>query len=78
MERWWNDSDRGKVSVERWWNDTDRGKVSVERWWNDTDRGGKMKDLEKYVCPCYFVRHKTNSIGPRSNQVFAVRGQTSD
>ena len=45
MERWWNDTDKGKWSVvgmiltggvERWWNDTDG---RMEHWWNDTDGG---------------------------------------
>ena len=39
MEHWWNDADRGKLSMEHWWNDTDRGKLSMEHCWNDTDRG---------------------------------------
>jgi hypothetical protein len=39
MEHWWNDTDRGKLSMEHWCNDTDRGKLSMEHWWNDTDRG---------------------------------------
>jgi hypothetical protein len=29
MEHWWNDTDRGKLSMEHWWNDNDRGKLSV-------------------------------------------------
>jgi hypothetical protein len=37
MEHWWNDIDRGKLSMEHWWNDTDRGKLSTEHWWNYTD-----------------------------------------
>jgi hypothetical protein len=28
MEHWWNDTDRGKLSMEHWWNHTDRGKLS--------------------------------------------------
>jgi hypothetical protein len=27
MEHWWNDTDRGKLSVEYGWNDTDRVKL---------------------------------------------------
>jgi hypothetical protein len=38
MEHWWNDTDRGKLSMKHWWND-DRGKLSMEHWWNYTDRG---------------------------------------
>jgi hypothetical protein len=37
MKHWWNDIDRGKLSMEHWWNDTDRGKLSTEHWWNYTD-----------------------------------------
>jgi hypothetical protein len=24
--------------MEHWWDDTDRGKLSMEHWWDDTDR----------------------------------------
>jgi hypothetical protein len=29
MEHWWNDTDRGKLSVEHWCNDSDRAKLSI-------------------------------------------------
>jgi hypothetical protein len=28
MEHWWNDTDRGKLSVEHWCNDNDKGKLN--------------------------------------------------
>jgi hypothetical protein len=63
VDRWWNDTDRVKVSVERWWNDTDRVKVSVERWWNDTDRG-KPKYWDKNLFQCHYVHRKFPSTLP--------------
>jgi hypothetical protein len=27
------------MGMDQWWNDTDRGKLSLEQWWNDTDSG---------------------------------------
>jgi hypothetical protein len=33
--------------------------VNVEHRWNDIDRG-KLKDLEKNLCQCHFVLHKSH------------------
>jgi hypothetical protein len=60
--------------MEHWWNDTDRGKLSMEHWWNDTDRG-KLKCREKKLSQCLFLHHKAHidwlriELGPSRLQV---------